>query len=237
MLDRTRVSTRPNTSLAQLRPSTLREQARAALRASIITGEIAAGELYSVGTVAERLGVSATPIREALADLAHNGLVVVVRNRGFIVPELTEHDLDEIFELRLLLEVPAVGRVAGRITDEELAAARVEAERGTHAALEGDLPTFLDADREFHHRLLRPLGNERLLEMVDNLRDQARLYGLNRLAQAGGLSASADEHQQLLKAVESNDAAAAEEKMTLHLKHTRGTWAGLAESDAAATPS
>jgi DNA-binding GntR family transcriptional regulator len=223
------MSSKGHTSLAQLKPATLREQARAALRAGIITGEIAAGELFSVGPVAERLGVSATPIREALSDLAHNGLVVVVRNRGFIVPELTAHDLNEILELRLLLEVPAVERVVGRVSGEDLAACRTEVDRGTRAAAEGDLSTFLEADREFHLRLLASLGNARLVAMVDRLRDQARLYGLKRLAAAGGLTASAEEHQRLLAAVEAEDAAAAGEQITLHLKHTRGVWAGRSE--------
>jgi DNA-binding GntR family transcriptional regulator len=219
-----------SSSLEQLRPSTLREQARAALRASIITGELAAGELYSVGSVAERLGVSATPIREALSDLAHHGLVAVVRNRGFIVPELTDHDLDEIFELRVLVEAPAVEQIAGRLSLEELAACRHEVERGTRAAVAGDLAEFLEADRQFHLRLLEVLGNARLVDLVDNLRDQARLYGLSRLTATGGLVASAEEHERLLAAVEANDSASAREQMTLHLKHTRGAWAGRTET-------
>jgi DNA-binding GntR family transcriptional regulator len=226
MLDRSIVSNHEPPSLAQLRPSTLREQARANLRASIITGEIPAGVLFSVGTVAERLGVSATPIREALSDLSHSGLVVVVRNRGFVVPELTEHDLDEIFELRLLLEVPAVERLTGRLSTEDLAARLSEVERGIDAATTGDLPSFLEADREFHLRLLASLGNARLVATVDNLRDQARLYGLSSLAAAGRLAASAEEHRQLLAAIEANNPVAAREQMTLHLKHTRGIWAG-----------
>jgi DNA-binding GntR family transcriptional regulator len=219
-------------SLAQLKPATLREQARAALRASIITGEIAAGELYSVGAVAERLGVSATPIREALSDLAHNGLVTVVRNRGFVVPELTEHDLDHIFEVRLLLEIPAIERLVGHLSAADLAACRTEVERGTRAAASDDLPGFLEADRGFHLRLLGALGNSRLVEMVDSLRDQARLYGLTRLTAAGGLAASAEEHRQILTAIEAGDVDAARERMTLHLNHTRGAWAGRSEARA-----
>jgi DNA-binding GntR family transcriptional regulator len=212
--------------LAQLNPSTLREQARAALRASIITGEIAAGEMYSVGSVAERLGVSATPIREALSDLAHHGLVVVVRNRGFIVPELEQHDLDEIFELRLLLEVPAVERLAGRVSEEDIAACRYDVERGKQAAAAGDLAGYLEADREFHLRLLGTLGNGRLVEMVDTLRDQVRLYGAADVAAGGGLVASAEEHGQLLAAIEANDSGAARDVMRRHLEHTRDDWVG-----------
>jgi DNA-binding GntR family transcriptional regulator len=221
-------------ALAQLRPSTLREQARAALRASIITGEIASGELYSVGTVAERLGVSATPIREALSDLAHSGLVVVVRNRGFIVPELTEHDFDEILQLRLLLEVPAVEKIAGRISAEDVAACSVEVERGKQAARVGNLPRFLEADRDFHLGLLATLGNERLVQMVDNLRDQARLYGRTGIAAPEELVASAEGHERILAALEAGDGRAAREEMTLHLERAR--YAGPAQENAVDGP-
>jgi DNA-binding GntR family transcriptional regulator len=226
-----------DSNLAQLRPSTLREQARAALRASIITGEIASGQLYTVGSVAERLGVSATPIREALADLGHNGLVVVVRNRGFIVPEVTEHDLDEIFNLRLLLEVPSVERVAGRLSAEDIVICKYEVERGKRAAVAGDLPGFLEADREFHLRLLSSLGNARLVQMVDNLRDQSRPYRLTGLLATGELVDSAQEHERLIAAVEVGDAHAAGAQMTLHLNNTRAAWAGSSEESDEGTTS
>jgi DNA-binding GntR family transcriptional regulator len=213
-----------------LKPSTLREQAWAALRASIITGELVSGQLYSVASVAERLQVSATPIREALSDLAHNGLVTVVRNRGFYVPELTEHDLDEIFELRMMLEVPAVARLAGNVPPEVLKDCRYQVERSVEAASAGDLPTFLDADRDFHLHLIAALGNARLVETLDTLRDQARLYGLSHMTATGELAASAQEHERLLTAVEAGDADAAAEQMRLHLKHTRGVWADRPET-------
>src|SRR3989442_1437199 len=106
--------------LSQLQPTSLREQARTAIRGSIVTGEIEAGTIHSVSYFAERLGVSATPIREALFDLVNEGLIEQVRNRGFCVSQLSEHDLDELFELRTLLEVTSIGRVASRATEADL---------------------------------------------------------------------------------------------------------------------
>src|SRR5689334_17984447 len=102
----------------QLNRLSLREQARQAIRTSVITGELDEGKLYSVGDLAAELGVSATPIREALGDLEQHGLVRIVRNRGFMVIPVTTRDLDEIFEVRLLLEVPAVERLTGQLGDE-----------------------------------------------------------------------------------------------------------------------
>jgi DNA-binding FadR family transcriptional regulator len=85
------------TPATRLRPVSLREQAREALRARIVLGQIEPGEVRSVISLAEELGVSVTPVREAVMDLAHHGMVEVIRNRGFRVPQLSEHDLDEIF--------------------------------------------------------------------------------------------------------------------------------------------
>jgi DNA-binding GntR family transcriptional regulator len=212
--------------LAPLERSSLRDQARRALRASIITGELAPGELYAVGSFASRLGVSVTPVREALGDLALLGLVEVIRNRGFVVPPLTEHDLDEIFQVRLLLEAPAMEQAAGRVPAADLSACAALVEQGKEAAAAGDLRLFLEADREFHLRLVGSLGNQRLVAILGQLRDQTRLYGLRGLADAGRLAVAADEHAQLLAAIAAGEGPRARAVVTQHLQHTRGDWAG-----------
>jgi DNA-binding GntR family transcriptional regulator len=206
----------------------LREQARRSLRTSIVTGELIPGKLYPISQISEKLGVSATPVREALADLGHAGLVYMVRNRGFIVRELTEHDLDEILEMRLLIEVPAIQRLSGHIepTDELDCLKLVDSCR--LSASRGDLEGFLEADREFHLRLLKILGNGRLVQMVDQLRDEARLFGLPVLARRYELVESADEHDRLLKALVAGDQNVGE-FMASHIRHTRGIWAGQSE--------
>jgi DNA-binding GntR family transcriptional regulator len=220
----------PTSSLGQLERSNLRDQARRALRTSITTGELEPGHLYTVGAFAEKLGVSATPVREALGDLANVGLVEIIRNRGFVVPHLTDGDLDEIFQLRLLLEAPVVEQVAGRVPPSELAACRRLVEQGKAAAAAADLTLFLEADREFHLRLAGVLGNGRLVKILGQLRDQTRLYGLRELAASGRLVAAAEEHEALLDAIEAGDAESARREMTKHLRHIRGAWAGRIES-------
>jgi DNA-binding GntR family transcriptional regulator len=208
----------------------LRGQARRALRTKIVTGELVPGQLYPIGRIAEELGTSATPIREALADLSHAGLVEVVRNRGFVVRELTEHDLDEILELRLMLEVPAVERLSGHIEPADEAACLELVESCRLAASRGDLEGFLETDREFHLRLLKTLKNDRLVQIVDRLRDEARLFGLPYMARTNQLVASADEHEQLLKALVHSDQNVGD-LISKHIRHTRGIWAGQAEDE------
>jgi DNA-binding GntR family transcriptional regulator len=185
--------------------------------------------LYPVRTIAEDLGVSATPVREALADLNHSGLVEVSRNRGFIVRELTRRDLSEIVDLRLMLEVPAMRQLSQNIGPSDLKLCTELMESGRTAAREGDLETFLELDRRFHLQLLELLGNRRLVQTVDKLRDETRLFGLRELARSNQLVESADEHEQLLVALAAGDSSAADIITKQHIEHARGIWAGEAE--------
>jgi DNA-binding GntR family transcriptional regulator len=219
-------------SVLSISPS-LREQAREVIRARIVAGELQAGEIYSAVTLAESLGVSQTPVREAMLDLATAGLVEPIRNRGFRVLTMSETDLDEISLLRQLLEVPAMELVIQRATDDELSTFDEPVEALERTAEEGDIGGFLVADRRFHLSLLELTGNGRLVRMVGQLRDQTRLMGLHDLATAGKLFASASEHRQLLDSIRARDVATAEEIMRRHLLHTRGIWAGHAEESRA----
>jgi DNA-binding GntR family transcriptional regulator len=220
-----------------LETKSLREQASEVLRANVVSGQLVPGRIYSVATLAQDLGVSATPVREALLDLTSSGLVEPVRNRGFRILTADDADLDEISQLRMMLEVPAVRRVVERASDEEIEALRPTVEAIEAAAAAGDVAAFLTADRAFHLGLLELTGNRRLLRLVAQLRDQTRLTGLSALAGAGALEASTREHGAVLDAVRERDADRAERLMRRHIEHTRGIWAGHAEQDqGAVTP-
>lgn len=214
----------------ELDTTSLRDRARLAIRASIVTGQIPEGELHSVSYFAAKLGVSATPIREALFDLARENLIEVVRNRGFRVPVLSDHDLNELYELRLLLELPAVVRVARERVLRDVPMLRQLAEDMHGQASRGELVEFLWSDRTFHLALLAGLENRRLVETVARLRDQVRLHGIAHLAETGELVGAADEHGVLLDALEAGSVVEAERRMRDHLDHTRGIWGGREEA-------
>jgi DNA-binding GntR family transcriptional regulator len=222
-------SSSPSSASAQLKSVSLREQAREAVRTRIVLGQIEPGEVVSVITVAADLGVSVTPVREAVMDLSHLGMVEIIRNRGFRVPVLTEHDLDEIFKLRTMIEVPAMTEVAGVLGGKDVSGFRRLAEQITEAAREGDLAAFLDRDRQFHLGLLEILDNGRLVEIARQLRDQARMQGLQKLADMGELTRSGEEHIEIIDAIEAGDGDRAAELMRNHLAHSRGIWAGRPE--------
>ncbi len=195
----------------------------------MVAGELEPGELYSAPALGERFGVSATPVREAMLDLAKDGFVVAERNRGFRVVEMSEDDLDEICDIRLLLEVPTTVQVAKIIDSAVLDRLATIADEIIAAAARADLIDYLDSDRRFHVLLISQLGNDRLTELVDRMRRQTRLFGLVALAESGALVASAREHHDLIQAMRARDAAATKALIKSHIKHIRGLWVGRDE--------
>ncbi|RAG80352.1 GntR family transcriptional regulator [Streptacidiphilus pinicola] len=203
----------------------LREQVTHALRAALVAGELRPGIVYSAPALAAEFGVSATPVREAMLDLAKEGLVEVVRNKGFRVIGLTEQDLDDFTEIRELIEIPATVRVARTATAEQLEPLRAHAREIVTAAREGDLVAYIEADRRFHLGLLALHGNRHLVDTVRELRSRSRLYGLQALVSAGRLVDSAEEHERLLDAMLARDLVAVERLTAEHLGHVRKLWA------------
>ncbi|MFD8590004.1 GntR family transcriptional regulator [Streptomyces sp. NPDC059637] len=204
----------------------LRDQVANALRAALIAGELRPGVIYSAPTLAAELGVSATPVREAMLDLAREGLVEAVRNKGFRVTEMTDQDLDEFTGIRTLIEVPTVGRVAASAGVEQLERLRPLAQRIVTAARGHDVLEYLEADHRFHLELLALAGNHHLVEVVADLRKRSRLFGLGSLNETGRLVASAQEHVELLDLMVAGRAQEAEDCMHRHLTHVRTLWAG-----------
>ncbi len=213
------------------RPS-LRGQVAHALRAALVAGQMRPGEVYSAPTLAARLGVSATPVREAMLDLVKEGLVETVRNKGFRVTELSDRELDNLTEIRQLIEVPTTVRVIGVATAEDVARLRPIAHRIVEVAERRDLIAYIEHDRRFHLELLALAGNSHLVSLVGELRARSRLFGLTRLAETGELVPSAREHVEMLDLIEAGDRAGLERLMRVHIGHVRGRWAGRAEPTA-----
>lgn len=212
--------------------ASLREEVTEVLRGAVITGAMRPGALYSAPTLAARFGVSATPVREAMLDLVKEGLIETVRNKGFRVTELTDADLDDITELRMLIEVPTLGALARRYTPQwapQIAELRRVARKIVAHAESGDLISYVEVDRHFHLDLLALAGNAQLVDVVANLRARSRLYGLEQLAQQGTLVRSAAEHEQLVDLVVAGDPDGASALMRQHISHVRGAWAGRDE--------
>jgi DNA-binding GntR family transcriptional regulator len=216
---------RPSGAVSLVSGPSLREQARQVIRGLIITGQMQPDQLYSVPRLATELGVSATPVREALLDLAREGLLEPVRNRGFRVVSLSSNELNHIFAVRLLLEVPSIAEIArAGLSASQMEPLRQLAMATKRAADAGNLIEFLETDRKFHVGLIATLGNKPLAELVETLRDRVRLHGFRNGSSGDYIAHSASEHFQLLDLLSKQDEAGAVAVMRHHLERSRCVW-------------
>jgi DNA-binding GntR family transcriptional regulator len=200
--------------------SSLTDQAVAAIRQAVRNGTLQPGTLYSAYQIASYLGVSRSPVREALMRLAEAGLVTFERNRGFRIVLPGPHEIAELFQLRLLLEAPAARRAARHAAAGLAAELRAELAHMRKAALDHDEAVFMRHDQRLHHLIVAAAGNRRIVGLVDNLRDVTRLLGASTVDRSRDLDAIADEHVPILDAIAAGDVTAAGEAMAHHVSHT-----------------
>ncbi|MFG2133861.1 GntR family transcriptional regulator [Streptomyces sp. NPDC048751] len=183
--------------------SSVRGQILDALRSALVGGELKPGEVYSAPVLGERFGVSATPVREAMQQLALEGAVEVVPNRGFRVVERGTRELAELAEVRALIEVPVMLRLARTVPAERWAELRPLAEATVRAASTGCRATYAESDRAFHRALLDLSGNEQLVRIAEDLHRRAQwpLAGGPIARGRADLVADAAEHLALLEAL------------------------------------
>ncbi|MDX2931304.1 GntR family transcriptional regulator [Streptomyces ipomoeae] len=212
----------PGPADAQGRPvvqrASVRGQILDALRAALAAGELTPGEVYSAPALGEQFGVSATPVREAMQQLAIEGAVEVVPNRGFRVVRRGARELAELAEVRALLQVPVILRLARTLPADRWAELRPLAEETARAASSGCRATYGEADRAFHRGMLALAGNEQLVQIADDLHRRTQLP-LSAGSVAGTrleLLADAAEHIALLDALMAGDLEAVECLMGNH---------------------
>jgi DNA-binding GntR family transcriptional regulator len=189
-----------------------------AVRAGIIAGELLPDDTYSVYQLADLLGVSRSPVREALLRLAEAGLVRINRNRGFQVLTPQAHDIEEIIDIRLALEPAAARRAAEHATDAEHDGIRVAFEALTEAT--EDEERFWLADHALHDRLMRAGGNQRAAAIIERLRATTALLGPRTTTAGRTLPEICGEHAPIVTAILNRRGTDAEGAMRHHLEHT-----------------
>ncbi|MFE2440623.1 GntR family transcriptional regulator [Streptomyces melanosporofaciens] len=203
------------------RRHSVRGQILDALREALAGGELIPGEVYSAPVLAERFGVSPTPVREAMQQLAGEGAVEVVPNRGFRVSRRSERDLAELAEVRALLEVPVMLSLAEAIAPERWAGLRPFAEATAAAAMTGDRAAYLESDRTFHQTVLGLAGNQQLVIVADDLHRRAQWpLACGRATRTADLVADAEEHMALLDALVARDLDTVESLTRAHFAPT-----------------
>jgi phosphonate utilization transcriptional regulator len=194
----------------------------------VLTGELAAGAKLDALALADRLGVSRGPVREAVRALAETGLVRLEKNRGVFVREISVAEADEIFEVRAAFDQMAGRKLAGSVRPEQLAELRAIVERMRAAAVRKDLESYHAANLRFHDALVEFAGNAKLLQMYRRLVNELSLYRRHTLTGPERLSKSTLEHRRILQLIAAGDADAAGQKLYEHAMASRERMHSLA---------
>ena len=191
------------------------------LRRAIITGEFAPGERLMELTLAERLGVSRTPIREAIRKLELEGLVVMAPRKGAKVASITERDLNDVLEVRLGLEELAVQFACQRITQEELKALEDSVQLFEQAMNQDDLTALAEADVKFHEIIYNATHNRRLVQIINNIREQMYRYRLEYLKDTGSHERLNSEHYEIYEGIRNGDKETVKAAIGRHIDNQR----------------
>lgn len=197
----------------------LRELVLEAIREAIVAGTLKPRERLMEIQLAEELGVSRTPIREALRKLELEGFIVMVPRKGAYVADISIKDIADVFEIRAALEGLAAALAAERITEEELEYMERCLVEKADAIKTGNMEKLIDADTKFHEAIYQSSRNERLYAIISNLREQIQRLRSTSLAVPGRMKESLDEHRVIVEAIQSRDSQLARQAAQEHIEN------------------
>lgn len=187
------------------------------LRRAILKGELKPGERLMEITLADKLGVSRTPIREAIRKLELEGLVVMAPRKGAKVASITERDLNDVLEVRKGMEVLAISLACKRITREELEKLETIEQSFQKLIESGNLTELAEMDVKFHDTIYQATNNQRLVQLLNNLREQMYRYRMEYLKDIAVRRTLAEEHKAICRALRERDEQQAEEYVSIHI--------------------
>lgn len=198
-------------------PPSLKELAFQALKENILNHQLRPGSVYSEQALAKKLGISKTPIHEALTDLEKRGFVKILPRKGFQVNRLTQRDVRDMFEFRHSLERSVLLMVAPKLTEENL---RVITSMNERALRAQDPVSFLRYDRGFHLYLASLTQNRFFIEALENIKDLSDWVGAEVFAMKGRAKEAVKEHAAVIEMLRKRDPEGAAKAMTEHLRIT-----------------
>ncbi|MCL6610434.1 MAG: GntR family transcriptional regulator [Peptococcaceae bacterium] len=196
----------------------LRELVFESLREAIIQGRLKPGERLMEMQLADEMGVSRTPVREAIRKLELEGFVVMIPRKGAYVSGISVKDIVDVFEVRAALEALAAGLAAERATDEELE----ELERSLVQISEADkedLGTIVETDTNFHDIIYKACRNERLVMIITHLKEQIQRFRTTSLSQPGRLRDALSEHRAIVEAISDRNVEMAQTLAREHIEN------------------
>ncbi len=201
----------------------LRELVFESLREAILNGQLKPGERLMEIQLAEEMGVSRTPVREAIRKLELEGTVVMIPRKGAYVAGLSMKDVADVFEIRGALEGLAAELAAERITDDEME----ELERYLVMTAEeidtGNLDDVVQADTDFHSLLYKASRNSRLPQILNNLREQIQRFRTTSLSYPGRMKFALEEHRKIVEAIGARDGDLARKLAQEHIENAENS--------------
>ncbi len=199
----------------------LRDVVFQTLRQAILRGELKPGERLMEIHLAQKLGVSRTPVREAIRKLELEGLVLMIPRKGAVVAEITISDLEDVLEVRTVLEEMAVRHACRRITQDQLAELRRLSDEFKRSLSADDVVLCAQADVNFHEAIYRSNGNRRLIQILNNLREQMYRYRMEYLKDKQSHGLLVREHEEILHALEVRDEEQAARVTCRHIERQK----------------
>lgn len=189
------------------------------LRRGILTGELKPGERLMEIHLANRLGVSRTPIREAIRKLELEGLVKMIPRRGAEVANITEKSLKDVLEVRQALEQLAIRLACVRITEEEKQLLKKRLQDCERVMRTGDTSAIAKADVAFHDTIVVASGNDRLVQLVNNLSEQMYRYRFEYIKDVSKHSQIIREHSRMYEYIVHNQGEQATDVVRIHIEN------------------
>ena len=207
----------PNFEVSMNEYLPLRDVVFNTLRQAILRGELKPGERLMEIQLANKLGVSRTPIREAIRKLELEGLVLMIPRKGAEVAEITEKSLRDVLEVRRALEELAVELVCEKITDEQIQDLKGAAEDFKASLKEGDITRIAEADVKFHDVIYMATDNQKLIQLLNNLREQMYRYRVEYLKRSDFHQQLIDEHEEIIETIENGQKERAVQVVCQHV--------------------
>lgn len=201
----------------------LRDVVFKTLRQAILKGELEPGERLMEIQLAERLGVSRTPIREAIRKLELEGLVLMIPRKGAEVAKISEQSLDEVLEVRRSLDELAIELACKRISPEQLEQLEQAEKQFADAVSKGNILNIAESDEHYHDIIYEATGNSRLVQILNNLREQIYRYRLEYIKDADKRQILVIEHRRILQAIKNKDVPEAKLAVREHIDNQQLT--------------
>jgi DNA-binding GntR family transcriptional regulator len=199
----------------------LRDKVFTALREAILNGSLKPGQNLIETKLAEEMGVSRTPIREAIRKLELEGLVSSVPNKGVVVKGISVQDVNDIYTIRFCLEGLAARWAVARVTEEELAKLEENLDLMEFYTKRNDLTQVNSKNTEFHETIFRATKSKPLRQILSSLQEHVQRARTASLQVPGRPEKALSEHRAIFEAFKKRDAEAAEHLITLHIKNSR----------------